>query len=81
MKIVKINGKQSKIKLEDGSRFKAVSSRGSCRGCHFESREIACPSSTVESGGELGRAMCTPEIRMDNSHIIWVPRKEKQDGA
>ena len=77
MNIVKMNKKQTKMKLEDGSRFKAVESPSvSCRYCYFDDLYRTCPSY-----GPDGIYMCTHDIRKDESNIIWVPRKEKRDGA
>lgn len=70
--IKKINGKQTKIKLTDGSRFKAKGDGGEdCQGCAFYDLRVACPHNSDH------QVICTPETRDDERSIIWVERKPK----
>ena len=71
--IKKINDKQTKIKLENGQRFKAkeVDHEG-CHGCHFQRLAEECPTKHDSSG-----SFCSPVSRDDGRHIVWKQRKEK----
>ena len=70
--IKKINGKQTKIKLTDGQRFKAKDDGGgACQGCAFYDLRVACPHN------EFQHVICTPQTRDDKRSIIWVHRKVK----
>lgn len=70
--IKKINAKQTKIKLADGSRFKAKGDGGVyCEGCAFNKNTVGCPRNDGMS------VICTPETREDKRSIIWVERKPK----
>lgn len=72
-RITDLNVKQTKIKLENGKRFKAkVVEHDHCKGCYF-SKHGECPSIPTDDCGSY----CSPSNRNDGQWIVWKERKEK----
>lgn len=73
-RITDLNVKQTKIKLENGQRFKAkVVTHDNCKGCYFRSSDDACPTIPTDDCGSY----CSPASRNDGQWIVWKERKEK----
>lgn len=74
-KLLKINSKETKLKLSDGTRYRAIE-KGGCDGCAF-----------LKSGGAAGVVCglrdivvprrCATSDRIDRTSIIWAHRKPK----
>lgn len=70
--ITKINGKQTKITLSDGTRCKAKPDKDKgCAGCYFWPIEAVCPR--MPEG-----VICASGARMDGRSVIWVRRPPKE---